>query len=160
VYRKSRITALIITLLFVFGVVAGCGGGAAPEKQEDTIKIGFLGAKTGGHASYGIETLKGMQMAVEDINAAGGLLGKKVTIVEDDHRSIGTEGANVTQKLITKGVVAIVGDPTTGITKIAGEIAQGAGVVLLSAGAVVKVWWKSVTTSTATLCSTGSARRR
>jgi len=136
VYRKSRITALIITLLFVFGVVAGCGGGAAPEKQEDTIKIGFLGAKTGGHASYGIETLKGMQMAVEDINAAGGLLGKKVTIVEDDHRSIGTEGANVTQKLITKGVVAIVGDPTTGITKIAGEIAQGAGVVLLSAGAV------------------------
>ncbi len=136
-YRKKKLTALVVGLLFVFAVITGCGGGGQDTAGGDeVIKIGFLGAKTGTHAAYGVPTLKGMQMAVEDINAAGGLLGKQVVIIEDDHRSQSSEGATVTQKLITKGVVAIVGDPTTGITKIAGEIAQSAGVVLLSAGAV------------------------
>ncbi len=136
-YRKTKLTAVavIVTLLFLFGIITGCGGGNTGV-QEDTIKIGFLGAKTGGHAAYGIPTLNGMKLAVEDINAAGGLLGQQVVIIEDDHRSQSSEGATVTQKLITQGVVAIVGDPTTGITKIAAEIAQGAGVVLVSAGAV------------------------
>jgi branched-chain amino acid transport system substrate-binding protein len=77
-----------------------------------------------------------MQMAVDDINAAGGVNGKQLEIVEGDHGSNSGEAANVTQKLITQGVSAIVGDPTTGITKSAAQICQPAEVVLLSAGAV------------------------
>ncbi|NLK52786.1 MAG: ABC transporter substrate-binding protein [Syntrophomonadaceae bacterium] len=116
-------------------VVSGCGSN---EKTTagDTIKIGFLGGKTGNHAHYGIETLKGMQMAVEDINNAGGLLGKKVEIVEGDHGSNSSEAASVTQKLITQKVAAVIGDPTTGITKLAAPICQSNKVVLMSAGAV------------------------
>ena len=132
-FCKNRLLAFTLLLLFVLAVLGGCGGG---QTKEETIKIGFLGAQTGGHASYGIETLKGMRMAVEDINAAGGLLGKKVELVVEDHGSKSTEAANVMQKLITQGVVAIIGDPTTGITKLAAPIAQSSGVVLLSAGAV------------------------
>ena len=76
-------------------------------------------------------------MAAEVLNKAGGFLGKKIEIIEEDHGSKNTEGANVTQKLITRDkVVAIVGDPTTAITKIAAPIAQEKKVVLLSAGAV------------------------
>lgn len=137
--KKSRYLFLLVALLAIALLVAGCGGGE--EAKEDgasgeTIKIGFLGGLTGGHSHYGIETLKGMQMAVDDINAAGGVNGQKLEIVQGDHGSNSSEAANVTQKLITQGVSAIVGDPTTGITKSAAQICQPAQVVLLSAGAV------------------------
>lgn len=137
---NKKLLVTFVILVFALVILAGCGGGSGTEKQaapEDSIKIGFLGAKTGSHASYGIETLKGMKMAAEDINAAGGLLGKKVEIIEDDHGSKNTEASTVTDKLINNNhVVAIVGDPTTGLTKIAAPIAQQNQVVLLSAGAV------------------------
>ncbi len=124
----------VVVLILATIIAAGCGG--QDTAATDTIKIGFLGGKTGNHAHYGIETLKGMEMAVEEINNTGGLLGKKVEIVEGDHGSNQSEAAAVTQKLITQQVVAIVGDPTTGITKLAAPIAQSSGVVLMSAGAV------------------------
>jgi branched-chain amino acid transport system substrate-binding protein len=77
-----------------------------------------------------------MKMAAEELNAAGGVLGKKIEIVEADNRGDKQEGASVTQKMISRdNVIAIVGDPTTGITKVAAPIAQKAQVVLLSAGA-------------------------
>ncbi len=134
--RKKRFIFLLTALLAVAMLTAGCGGGGEEAAEGDTIKIGFLGGLTGAHSHYGIETLKGMKMAVEDINAAGGVLGKKLEIVEGDHGSNSSEAANVTQKLITQGVTAIVGDPTTGITKSAAQICQPAQVVLMSAGAV------------------------
>jgi branched-chain amino acid transport system substrate-binding protein len=135
--RKSSYLLALVALLALALLTAGCGGSNATNKAGgDTIKIGFLGGLTGGHAHYGIETLKGMQMAVDDINAAGGVNGKKLEIIQGDHGSNGSEAANVTQKLITQGVSAIVGDPTTGFTKTAAQICQPAKVVLLSAGAV------------------------
>ncbi|HBG07435.1 MAG: branched-chain amino acid ABC transporter substrate-binding protein [Geobacteraceae bacterium GWC2_58_44] len=107
-----------------------------PATAGDTIKIGFLGALTGDVAMFGKPTLDGMRMAADEINAAGGVLGKKIEIVEADNRGDKQEGASVTQKFISRDkVTAIVGDPTTGITKVAAPIAQKAGVVLLSAGA-------------------------
>ena len=102
----------------------------------ETIKIGFLGALTGDVAMFGKPTLEGMKMAAEELNAGGGVLGKKIQIVEADDRGDKQEGASVTQKLISRdNVIAIVGDPTTGITKVAAPIAQKAQIVLLSAGA-------------------------
>ena len=139
-FKKS--TALLLSAVLALSVVAGCKkkeaapGAEAPKAAGDTIKIGFLGALTGDVAMFGKPTLEGMKMAAEDINAAGGLLGKKIEIVEADNRGDKQEGASVTQKLISRdNVIAIVGDPTTGITKVAAPIAQKAGVLLISAGA-------------------------
>ncbi|HBC92683.1 MAG TPA: branched-chain amino acid ABC transporter substrate-binding protein [Pelotomaculum sp.] len=136
--KKNRYLLVLVALLALALTAVGCGGSKETPKAADgdTIKIGFLGGLTGGHAHYGIETLKGMQMAVDDINSAGGVNGKKLEIVQGDHGSNSSEAANVTQKLITQKVSAIVGDPTTGITKSAAQICQPAKVVLLSAGAV------------------------
>jgi branched-chain amino acid transport system substrate-binding protein len=116
--------------------VVGC------KKKEEaatattgTVRIGFLGALTGDVAMFGKPTLEGMRMAIEEINASGGVLGRKVEIVEADNRGDKQEGASVTQKFISRDhVLAIVGDPTTGITKVAAPIAQRGGVVLISAG--------------------------
>lgn len=136
--KKSLPFILLLVLVSAALVLSGCGGDKKETgaKAPDTIKIGFLGGKTGGHAHYGIETLKGMQMAVETINGAGGLLGKKIEIVEGDHGSNSSEAAAVTQKLVTQKVAAIIGDPTTGITKLAAPISQQNKIVLMSAGAV------------------------
>lgn len=138
--KNKYFSIFLVCLLAMALLIPGCAKEApkqdAAPAAGDTIKIGFLGGKTGGHAHYGIETLKGMQMAVNDINAAGGVLGKKLEIIEGDHRSESSEAANATQMMITKKVAAIVGDPTTGITKLAAPICQNSKVVLLSAGAV------------------------
>ncbi|QEM69683.1 ABC transporter substrate-binding protein [Geobacter sp. FeAm09] len=139
-FKKSA--ALLLAGVLALSVTAGCKKKeeakteAAPKAAGDTVKIGFLGALTGDVAMFGAPTLAGMKMAAEEINAAGGVNGKKIEIVEADDRGDKQEGASVTQKLISRdNVVAIVGDPTTGITKVAAPIAQKAQVVLLSAGA-------------------------
>ncbi len=138
--KKS--TALLLAAVLALSVTAGCKKkeeapkAEAPKAAGDTIKIGFLGALTGDVAMFGKPTLEGMKMAAEDLNAAGGVMGKKIEIVEADNRGDKQEGASVTQKLISRdNVIAIVGDPTTGITKVAAPIAQKAGVLLISAGA-------------------------
>jgi branched-chain amino acid transport system substrate-binding protein len=134
----KKFTALLLVGLLTASAF-GCKKkeeSAKPAAGGDTIKIGFLGALTGDVAMFGKPTLEGMKMAAEEINAAGGISGKKIAIVEEDNRGDKQEGASVTQKLTSRdNVVAIVGDPTTGITKVAAPIAQKAQVVLLSAGA-------------------------
>jgi len=139
----KKMSALLLVAMLAAGAF-GCkkkeeapkeAAAPAAAPAADTIKIGFLGALTGDVAMFGKPTLDGMKMAAEELNAAGGVLGKKIEIVEADNRGDKQEGASVTQKLISRDkVIAIVGDPTTGITKVAAPIAQKAGVVLLSAG--------------------------
>jgi len=130
----------VAALSALVGATMGCtrkdeASKDAAKAAGATIKIGFLGALTGDVAMFGKPTLDGMKMAAEEVNAGGGVLGKKIEIVETDNRGDKQEGASVTQKLISRdGVVAIVGDPTTGITKVAAPLAQKAQVVLLSAG--------------------------
>jgi branched-chain amino acid transport system substrate-binding protein len=135
----KTIAALLITGTLALSVTAGCKKKeeAKPLKAAgDTIKIGFMGALTGDVAMFGKPTLDCMKMAADEINAAGGVNGKKIEIVEADNRGDKQEGASVAQKLISRdNVVAILGDPTTGISKVVAPICQKAGVVLLSAGA-------------------------
>jgi branched-chain amino acid transport system substrate-binding protein len=131
--KKLLVLMLMAAMTFT---VSGCKKKEEGKAAGDTVKIGFLGALSGDVAMFGKPTLDGMKMAAEEINVAGGINGKKIEIVEADNRGDKQEGASVTQKLISRdNVVAIVGDPTTGITKVAAPIAQKSQVVLLSAGA-------------------------
>ncbi len=139
----KKFGVLTVAILLVVSLMAGCGGGSqdtgkattGETEGTETVKIGFLGALTGDVAMYGQPTLEGMKMAVEEVNAAGGIDGKQLEIVEDDNRGDKQEGAAITQKLISRDkVVAIVGDPTTGITKVAAPICNRSQVVQISAG--------------------------
>lgn len=132
--RTGLICAAVgLAALFSFGCSKKQESGGAPA--ADTIKIGFSGALTGDVAMFGKPTLEAMKMAAEEVNAAGGVLGKKVEVVDADNRGDKQEGAAVAQKLISRDkVVAILGDPTTGISKVVAPIAQKAGIVMLSAG--------------------------
>ena len=138
----KKIVPLLLSGALALTITAGCKKKEeakpveAPKAAADTIKIGFMGALTGDVAMFGKPTLEGMKIAADEVNAAGGITGKKIEIVEADNRGDKQEGASVVQKLISRdNVVAILGDPTTGISKVVAPIAQKAQVVLLSAGA-------------------------
>ncbi len=137
--RRSRL-AVVLALIMMFSVIAGCGGGATPTSTDkagtDTIKLGFLGATTGSVANYGIPGEKGMKLAIEEINAEGGVLGKQLEGIYEDNKGENSEIANIVTKYITRDkVAAMVGDPCTGLTKVAADIAQKNKVVIFSAGA-------------------------
>ncbi len=131
-------TALVLCLLMIFSLLGGCGSKGATNNTAggDTIKLGFLGALTGSVANYGIPGQKGMQMAIDELNAKGGILGKKVEGVYYDNKGESSEIANITTKYITVDKVsALIGDPCTGLTKVAADIAQKNKMVIFSAGA-------------------------
>lgn len=105
---------------------------AAPT-DEGPIKVGFIGPLTGDAASYGKDTLNGATLAVDEINAAGGINGRQIELIAEDGRCTGTDAASAAQKLINVDkVVAILGGQCSGETLAAAPIAEAAKVVMLS----------------------------
>jgi branched-chain amino acid transport system substrate-binding protein len=137
--KKKKLLAVVSLLLIVMMAVTGCGSSSSSTSgTTDTkgpIKIGFLGAKTGNVAMYGLNTMKGLNMAVAEINGSGGLLGRQVEILSEDNAGDKAQALNITKKYVTQDkVAAIIGDPTTGITKVAGQVANENKTVIMSAG--------------------------
>lgn len=139
-FRGKAKWALLLCFIMAFSLLAGCGGNETASSggsgDQEVIKLGFLGALTGSVANYGIPGEKGMKMAIDELNAQGGILGKKVEGVYEDNKGDSSEIANIALKYITRDkVVAMVGDPCTGLTKTAAKIAQDNQIVIFSAGA-------------------------
>jgi len=77
-------------------------------KKEDVIILGEFGSLTGGTATFGKSTQKGIEMAIEEINKAGGIEGKLIKILVEDDQSKPEEAATVVKKLVTQDKVLIV----------------------------------------------------
>ncbi|MHB9143807.1 MAG: ABC transporter substrate-binding protein [Symbiobacteriia bacterium] len=126
------VSVLVMTALAVS--LVGCGA-AGSSKDAGPIKIGFLGAKTGDVAIYGLNGLKGLNMAIAEINKAGGILGRQLSLLEEDDAGQKDQALNITTKYVTQDkVAAIIGDPTTGLTRVAGAIANSNQTVIMSFG--------------------------
>ncbi len=135
--RLSAKGMLALMLVAVMAVsVAGCStGGSSSKSDSGPIKIGFLGAKTGNVAIYGLNGLKGLKMALEEINGSGGVLGRQIQLLEEDDAGQKDQAQNITTKYVTQDkVAAIIGDPTTGLTRVAGQIANDHETVIMSFG--------------------------
>ncbi|WP_414838729.1 ABC transporter substrate-binding protein [Carnobacterium sp. TMP28] len=112
---KKLIVGLAALALFT----TACGT-KENTKDADTIKIGGNFELTGPVSAYGTAESKGVQLAIKEINAAGGVLDKKLDYVELDNKSDTTESASVATKLATQEKVSlIVGPATSGATKSA-----------------------------------------
>lgn len=97
------------------------------------IKIGGIGPVTGEAATFGISTKNGMTMAVEEWNAKGGVLGKRIRLVFEDDKGDPAEGATVYTKLIQQDrVAAIVGTVMSKVTLAGAPIAQAAKVPMIT----------------------------
>ncbi|OGC79680.1 MAG: ethanolamine utilization protein EutJ [candidate division Zixibacteria bacterium RBG_16_40_9] len=118
---------LIVLTLAAFLVIFGCG------KKEDVIKIGEYGSLTGSTATFGINTDRGIQMAVEKINQEGGLLGKKVVVVVEDDQGKPEEAATAVKKLINQDdVIAVLGEVASSRSLAGAPICQEAKIPMIT----------------------------
>ena len=133
--NKKRMAALIAIVL-VFGLVfAACGGGGS-SSGGDKIIIGVNYELTGAVASYGQDSVDGIKMAIDEVNAAGGVLGKQVELQIEDDKSDPAEATSIAEKLLSqKGVTAALGPATSGNFRAVLPIAENYGVPVLSSSA-------------------------
>ena len=112
----KRITTGLLLAALGMSMLAGCaaGQGAVPA-ASDTIKIGLNYELSGAVATYGQDSVKGVQMAVDEINAAGGIKGKKIQLVQYDTKSDPAQATTLATKLMTQDkVVTVIGPATSG----------------------------------------------
>lgn len=101
--------------------------------DEETIKVGAVLPLTGDAASYGIPMQKVAQIAIDEVNAAGGINGKNLEFIWEDGKCDGKAAATAAQKLINvDGVEIIYGGFCSGETLGLAPLAEAAGVVALS----------------------------
>jgi len=135
---KNRKVALIVLMIFLVGIVAGCGGSKTGDNAgagKETIKVGVLFELSGALASYGTSDKNGIMLAIDEINAAGGINGKQIEPVVVDTKSDPAEATNVAAKLVDEKVVAIFGPATSGATKAIAPIATRAKIPVISPSA-------------------------
>jgi branched-chain amino acid transport system substrate-binding protein len=123
---------ILVALYFLFAVpLTSCSGHSGEQSQE--ILIGAYGPLTGSMATQGISTQKGIDMAQDKANKAGGVLGKKIHVVMEDDRGTPEEAQTVVTRLITKyGVRAILGETTSTRTLAAAPIAQQSRIPMIT----------------------------
>lgn len=122
------LTASLLSVLFLSGCAAGS------SSKGDTVKLGLNYELSGNVSTYGTSLVEGIEFAVKEINANGGVLGKQIELVKADNKSSGEEAANVSSRLATRDkVVAILGPATSGNVKSALPAAEENKVPLISA---------------------------
>src|SRR6202035_5244227 len=101
----------ITTLGLALGFAVALAGSAAAQ-----IKMGVAGPITGPNATFGAQLKNGADQAVTDINAAGGILGQKITLGYGDDVSDPKQGVSVANKFAGDGVKFVVGHYNSGVT--------------------------------------------
>ncbi|MCY7008608.1 ABC transporter substrate-binding protein [Fusobacterium simiae] len=125
----------LTTLLGASLLLVACGGEKAADKpaaEAETVKIGAIGPLTGPVAIYGISATNGLKLAVDEINANGGILGKQVELNLLDEKGDSTEAVNAYNKLVDWGMVALVGDITSKPSVAVAEVAAQDGIPMIT----------------------------
>ncbi len=110
---------LLATLTLSFALLlSACGGG------DDTVRLGVIGPLTGDYSMYGVSVKDGAQLAVDELNAAGGILGKTVELIAYDSKGDPTEGVNAYNRLRDEDEIhALIGGTFSGVTLAIKELA-------------------------------------
>lgn len=114
--RKSlKLMSVLAGTMLMGSVLAGCGS----SENENEIKVGANFERTGNVANYGQATLDGFNLAIKEINDAGGINGKKIKVVEADNKSEASEAVNAATKLISDDKVKVLVGPAVTANVIA-----------------------------------------
>ncbi len=120
--RKSILLTAIVTF-----------AAALTLHAQDGIVVGEFASLTGGSASFGQSSHKGTQLAIEEINAAGGVLGKKLKLITEDDQSLAGQPATIARKLISQDkIVALLGEVASSKSLEAAPICQQNKVPMIS----------------------------
>lgn len=126
---KKVVLAMATTLIGL--MVAGCS-----KSGGNTIKVGSIGPLSGAVAVYGVECKNGIDLAVEEINAAGGVNGQLLEIIAEDDEGNPEKSVSAYKKLVTKdGVKFIIGSLTSGCTQAITQSAQAQKIIQIAPAA-------------------------
>ncbi|MFB5086787.1 ABC transporter substrate-binding protein [Psychrobacillus sp. PGGUH221] len=115
--KSKKFASLFLASSLLAGVLAGCSGGEEGSSSDggDTIKIGANLELSGAVASYGSSEADAIELAVEEINADGGIDGKQIELIKVDNKSDAAEATSAAIKLTSQDkVTAIIGAATSG----------------------------------------------
>ena len=146
--------ATVLTIFLVLSLVLGaCAPAAEPEPAEPAapaeaeapveaeapsgpIRIATVGPITGDGAVWGTQQQQGVELAIIDINAAGGLLGRQVELVPFDDKADAKEAVSVAQRIVDDlSISAVIGHVYSGNTIAAGPVYTKGGVPLVAVAA-------------------------
>lgn len=137
---KRRFLSILLAGCLAASLTA-CGGtkeeSAAPAESGDSasggpILLGTISPNTGNLAAYGTAIMNGVNLAVEEINAAGGVLGSQIQVINADDQGDPTECMNAFNALVSQGVGLIIGSVTSSCTSAITDSANEEEVVLTS----------------------------
>jgi len=133
----EQILTTTLAAAFLAATLIGCkpsgsDSSGAPGAQGP-IKVGEYASLTGKEATFGTSSHEGTLLAVEELNATGGVLGRKFDLITEDDLSKAGEPATVVNKLISRdGVIAVLGEVASGRSLEAGPICQQAKIPMIS----------------------------
>ncbi|MCI8464249.1 MAG: ABC transporter substrate-binding protein [Lachnospiraceae bacterium] len=134
---KKRLIACTMAVIVVAGLFAGCGKKESEKSpaDSDTIKIGVGVPMTGGSAELGKRVFNGAELAVEEINEAGGVNGKKIELVSMDDKADPKEAANVAKLFVAdEEIIACIAGYNSSCTLSGAPIYNDAGLVHIAVG--------------------------
>ncbi len=117
----KKIICIVLTLVMMLTMFTGCASkSSVAPAAEGVIKIAVAAPMTGDNAEYGKGFLNAAQMKVEEWNANGGVLGRKIEIVAFDDKNAGEEAASIAQKIVSdKDIVGVIGHFASGVCMVA-----------------------------------------
>lgn len=112
---------------------AALAGSLGCKKQSHGITLGLYLSLTGDKADFGVSTRNGVNIALEEVNAAGGLLGQQVRAVAEDTRGDSNEAASAVTRLIDREhVCGVIGEVASSLSLAGGRICQRRGIPMIS----------------------------
>lgn len=114
IMKRSRVFSAALAVVLSAGMLAGCGG--SKSSGGDTFKIGAIGPLTGDAAIYGTGVANGAELAVKEINDAGGINGVQIEYKAEDDECDNEKSVNAYNTLKDWGMQMLVGPTTSGCT--------------------------------------------
>ena len=128
----KKMMSAALTAAMTVTMLAGCGGGETEKGSSDTIKIGGIGPVTGDAAIYGEAVKNGAELAVKEINEAGGINGTQIEFNFQDDEADAEKAVNAYNTLKDWGMQALLGTVTSAPCVAVGEVAQADNMFLLT----------------------------
>ncbi|HHW50002.1 MAG TPA: ABC transporter substrate-binding protein [Pseudoclavibacter sp.] len=132
-HRKTRriLTAAAAVTVAALGL-AGCSSTSGESSSSDPIRFGVSGPLTGDQAQYGEDWQEGFELAIEQINADGGVNGRQVEIDFQDSQGEAAQATTIAQKFVAdESILAVLGDFSSATSMVASPIYQDGGLVQL-----------------------------
>lgn len=132
-HRKTRriLTAAAAVTVAALGL-AGCSSTSGESSSSDRIRFGVSGPLTGDQAQYGEDWQEGFELAIEQINADGGVNGRQVEIDFQDSQGEAAQATTIAQKFVAdESILAVLGDFSSATSMVASPIYQDGGLVQL-----------------------------